>query len=88
MATAFADHPKLGPCLVENLYRYAVGREEVEGEQSLLLRLSDQFQDEDYRIRPLLRAIVLSDGFTTAPSRNPPAQVQQAAADILPGGDA
>lgn len=88
MATAFADHPKLGPCLVENLYRYAVGREEVEGEQSLLLRLSDQFQDEDYRIRPLLRAIVLSDGFTTAPSRNPPAQVQQAAAGILPGGDA
>lgn len=88
LATAFSQHPKLGPCLVENLYRYAVGREQVETEEALLFRLSRDFAEEGYRIRPLLRAIVLSDGFTTAPSANPLANIQQATSGPLPGGDA
>ncbi|MFW2390651.1 MAG: DUF1588 domain-containing protein, partial [Polyangiales bacterium] len=36
MGQALRDNPALGPCLVESLFRYAVGREPEDGEDALL----------------------------------------------------
>lgn len=63
MGRALRDHAALGPCLVRNLYRYAVGRNPESGEEPLLRYLSDRFRGSEYRIAELLREIVLSEGF-------------------------
>ncbi|MGB8329080.1 MAG: DUF1588 domain-containing protein [Polyangiales bacterium] len=65
MGRALRDHPALGPCLVRNLYRYAVGRNAESGEEGLLEYLSEQFAGSEYRVTELLREIALSEGFRT-----------------------
>ena len=65
MGRALRDHPALGPCLVRSLYRYAVGRDTEAGEQALLTFLNDRFARSEYRVRELMREVVLSDGFRT-----------------------
>jgi hypothetical protein len=65
MGRALRDHPALGPCLVRNLYRYAAGREVGTGEQALLAFLNERFAESEYRVRELMREVVLSDGFRT-----------------------
>lgn len=66
LGAAFAVHPRLAPCVVRNLYRYAVGREEVGGETELLAQLTASFEGDGQRWKPLLRAIALSEGFASA----------------------
>ena len=66
LGAALGDHPRLAPCLVENLYKYAVGRDIVEAEQGLVDRIADEFADAEYRLRAALRAVALSEGFRTA----------------------
>lgn len=66
LGEAFAASPLIGPCLVQNLYRYAVGRPQVNGERRLLRRLEEQFADSGHKLRPLMREIALSEGFQTA----------------------
>lgn len=77
LGRAFAGSPLLGPCLVDNLYRYAVGREPILGERSMLRRIAKEFETGGYQIHGLLRAIALSEGFRTAseprPTRGEPA---------------
>jgi hypothetical protein len=63
MGGALRDHAALGPCLVRNLYRYAVGRNPDSGEEPLLRYLSERFGANEYRVTELLREIVLSEGF-------------------------
>ncbi len=65
MGQALRDHPELGPCLVRSLFRYAVGRGAVPGEEALLESLAQRFANSGYRVTELLREIVLSDGFRT-----------------------
>ncbi len=67
LGRAFRNHPRLAPCLVENLYRYAVGREIAETERGLTRRLVEDFRAAGYRVPALLRAIALSEAFRTAP---------------------
>ena len=66
MGQALRDHESLGPCMTRNLYRYAVGRNPVPGEQTLLTFLDERFADSGYRWGSLIDALVLSDGFLTA----------------------
>ncbi len=66
LGEAFSESPLVGACLVENLYRYAVGREIVNAERRQMRRLEREFEDADHRLHALLRAIVLSPGFRTA----------------------
>lgn len=66
LGEAFAASPLIGPCLVQNLYRYAVGRLQGNDERRLLRQLEGRFAASDHKLRPLLRAIALSDGFRTA----------------------
>ncbi len=65
LGTALSQHPSLGPCLVRNLYRYAVGRDAERGEEALLEALGDRFAESGYRISELLRDVLLSEGFRT-----------------------
>jgi hypothetical protein len=61
-----ARHPALGPCFVDSLYRYAVGREVVAAERAFLTDLETRLDVEGYRLRDILRAIVLSAPFRSA----------------------
>ena len=65
MGRALRDHPSLGPCLVQSLYRFAVGRDIVTGESDLLAFLNERFVESEHRFTGLLRELVLSDGFRT-----------------------
>lgn len=65
MGLALRDNPALGPCLVQSLLRYAVGRDLEEGEDDLLEYLSRRFDNAQYRVTDLMREIVMSDGFRT-----------------------
>lgn len=66
LGQAFAESPLIGPCLVQNLYRYAVGREHTNRERSLLRYLEVRFAEAGYRLPELMREIALSEGFRTA----------------------
>jgi hypothetical protein len=66
LGEVLARNPALGPCFVESLYRYAVGRDLVPGEQVFLAGLEARLDESGYRLRDLLRAIVLSDAFRGA----------------------
>ena len=66
LGQAFAESPLIGPCLVQNLYRYAVGREHTNRERSLLRYLEVRFAEAGYRLPDLMREIALSEGFRTA----------------------
>ena len=63
LGAALSHHPQLAPCLVETVFRYAVGRDPVAGERDWLDWERDRFADSAYRLRPLLRTLVLSDAF-------------------------
>lgn len=66
LGEAFAESPLLGACLVENVYRYAVGREPVNSERRLLRHLERRLEAEGYRLPSLLREVATSEGFRTA----------------------
>lgn len=71
LGLAFAQSPLIGPCLVDNVYRYAVGREPILGERAMLRRLARDFAASGYRFHDLLRSIALSEGFRTASDPRP-----------------
>ncbi len=65
LGARLAEHPRLSPCLVESLFKYALGREPARGERDLLTWLQERFAESGYELRPLLRYLVLSDAFRT-----------------------
>lgn len=70
LGQAFADNPQLSACLVQNLYRYAVGREQTNGERALLRYLEDAFAERGYQVPALMREIATSEAFRTATADN------------------
>lgn len=60
------DHPAVAACFVENLYRYAVGRDPALSERRLLRYLEERFEESGYRLHALLKSITTSQGFRTA----------------------
>ena len=71
LGAAFRDHPRLATCLVENLYKYAVGREVAADERRVVGRIADEFAEVGYRLRSALRAVALSEGFRMAATGRP-----------------
>lgn len=63
---AFAENELVGACLVQNLYRYAVGRKQTNGERPLLRHLESAFTEQGYRLQGLIRDIATSQAFRTA----------------------
>lgn len=98
LGEAFAASPLVNACLVQNLYRYAVGRKQTNPERKLLRYLEDQFTLHNYQVPALMREIVLSQAFrtataqqqtvevgTTTPTDNPDKE-KSAALDSSPNG--
>jgi len=65
VATALREHPETPHCLVERLYRYAVGRDTTFEERPYMDYLYRVFEREGYRVTALMRAIALSRNFYT-----------------------
>jgi len=53
-------------CAVQNLFRYAVGREPEMGERLFVRDLEDRFATAGYRFSVLIRALVMSESFRAA----------------------
>jgi hypothetical protein len=65
LGEALSRDPLLGPCLIESLFKYAVGRDPVPGEGAFLYGLQSRMEESGYRLRDLMRLIVMSDAFRT-----------------------
>jgi hypothetical protein len=63
LANALRDHRETPRCLVERMYNYAVGREITWDERPYLDWLIAVFEDSDYRVPDLMRAIATSENF-------------------------
>jgi hypothetical protein len=67
LGAAIREDPATPACLVENLYKYAVGRVPAEHEARFLRALEKRFADSGYRFPDLMRMIATSEPFRTAP---------------------
>lgn len=65
LAQALRDHPETPRCLVEKMYRFAVGRDTVWDERAYMDYLVETFRINGYRVPKLMRAIALSKNFFT-----------------------
>ena len=63
VAQALHDHPETPRCLVERLYRYAVGRDTRIEERPYMDYLIKSFKSDGYRVPQLMRTIALSKNF-------------------------
>ncbi|MCK6546644.1 DUF1592 domain-containing protein [Myxococcota bacterium] len=66
LAEVVRDHPSIGPCLVRNLYRFATGNVETDGEKATLEQLSRKFEQSGYRVKSLIAELATSPGFRLA----------------------
>lgn len=65
------DHPRLPECVARQLYRFAAGHLEVEGEQAQIARLGESLARGGFRLRQLIVTLLLSDGFRFADPHAP-----------------
>lgn len=63
LADAIRSHPDFVPCLVERLYRHALGREVDDGDAALLAALTDRFAAGGHDVLGLMLDIVESPAF-------------------------
>lgn len=66
LGQAFSESDLVGACLVQNLYRYAVGRKQTNGERPLLRHLENLFVESGHQVPALMRSIATSEAFRTA----------------------
>jgi Protein of unknown function (DUF1592)/Protein of unknown function (DUF1588)/Protein of unknown function (DUF1595)/Protein of unknown function (DUF1585) len=60
-----AQDPRVGKCVVEQLFRHAQGRLETDAESDILADLDDHFAADGYRFKQLLLTLVTHEGFRT-----------------------
>jgi hypothetical protein len=65
LTLAIRNHPEVSRCLVEKLYRFAIGRDTVWEERSYMDGLLKIFERSGYRYRELVSAIAKSENFYT-----------------------
>lgn len=63
LAEALAVDPRVGPCMVKQLFRHAMGRLDEPSEKPALLAVHDRFEGSGFRFRELLVALVTNDSF-------------------------
>ena len=62
-----AKEPSCRKCIVRQLFRYAMGREETPDDRATIERLYADFRDSRFRFRELIISLVQSDVFRGAP---------------------
>ncbi|MFO0593913.1 MAG: DUF1592 domain-containing protein [Myxococcaceae bacterium] len=70
LSTMLAQHPALGPCLLQSLYGNGVGRLATEFDRQTFGALVAAFQTNGGRLRATLLDVTTSDGFRTVPAPN------------------
>ena len=65
---ALRDHPETGKCVVERMYRFAVGRDIVWYEREYMDYLIEAFKAREYKVPSLMRDIAMSENFFTIDS--------------------
>jgi hypothetical protein len=60
-----AQDPRVGKCVVQQLFRHAQGRLETETEADIVTDLDERFADDGYRFKRLLLTLVTHEGFRT-----------------------
>ena len=80
LGQAMHDSPGVPTCLVEKLYRSAVGRAVADSEGPYLEYLFQTFAAQGYRVPDLMRAIALSKTFYSVTPPAPPAKTNTAEA--------
>jgi len=78
LAQAMHDHPAVPSCLVKRVYAYGTGSPTTPQDRETLAYFDKKFAADGYRLRDLLRAIVLSSSFTTITEPNTPAPAKTA----------
>lgn len=63
LAEAIASHEDLPHCMAERTYAYAAGHVPVIGEEEVVQWLADDFADNGYSVRHLMRTVALSKAF-------------------------
>lgn len=58
-----SEHPRLGPCLTETMYRYATARVPGDGEEPLVEWHAEGLAEAGFRVRVLLAEVATSPGF-------------------------
>lgn len=84
LAQALHDHPETPRCVVEKMYRFAVGRDTGWYEREYVDYLIEAFTDSDYRLPELMRVIALSNNFFTITEPDPSATAFESASAALP----
>jgi hypothetical protein len=59
-----AKRPQVNRCLVNNLFRYALGHIESDGETPALEHLSKMWDDQNHNLKSLFSMLVVHDSFT------------------------
>jgi hypothetical protein len=65
LGRALHNHPALPSCLVQRIYSYGTGGATTAEDRPLLDSFTQRFAQDGYRVRELLRTIVLSNAFST-----------------------
>jgi hypothetical protein len=66
LMAAIKNSPKASACIARNVYRYAVGHVDADGEQGSMADLAKAFQDNGFRFRALLESVTKTPGFVYA----------------------
>jgi len=66
LGSLIANHPDVPLCLARNVYKYATGHVPEEGEQIQIEELTEAFASSGFRVKELLVAVALSEGFRTS----------------------
>jgi hypothetical protein len=80
LAQALHDHPETPRCLVEKMYRFAVGRDTTMEERPYMDYLTASFATNGYRVPDLMRTIALSHNFYAVSADNDSTAAYQQAA--------
>ncbi len=80
LGQALHDHQQTPRCLVDKLYRSAVGRGIAEPEQPFLDYLNQSFAGSGYRVPDLIRTLVTSPSFFAVTGHSPKEQITDARA--------
>ncbi len=66
LAAVLGEDPRVGQCVVTQLFRHANGRLEQAGELPALVDINDEFGEQGYRFADLLVQLVTHEAFRTA----------------------
>ena len=78
LGQALHDSPSLTKCLVQRAFTYATAGVVPTSVAPVLEDLSKTFSSNNYRLKPLLRAITLSPAFSKVEEVSPPAEEKSA----------